>query len=116
MCRVSTFLRGLIGRLKMKEARIAIVMTLIAAAFPLMLQGANTSDLRGKVIFMVCGFALLVAATVLWLLSVGKIKERDRKDRRSRDNSTKAMNDLVGKLGDLVDELQKDRSEREKNG
>jgi len=112
MFRITTFLKGLIRRVKMKEARIALVMTLIAASFSLILQGANTSDLQGKIIFIFGGFILFIATFRFWDSAMKQIKNEELKERESRDNSTKAMSDLMNKIGDLMDEIRKDRAER----
>ena len=98
----------------MKEARIALVMTLIAVSFSLILQGANTSDLTGKIIFIFGGFILFIATFRFWDSAMKQIKNEELKEKESRDNSIKAVNDLVNKISDLMNEIKKDRVERNK--
>lgn len=100
----------------MKEFRIALLMTLIAVAFSLMVQGANVSDPMYKMAFGGGGLILFMCTLVFWNRAAKQIKEEESEEKESRDNSTKAISDLANKISDLVDEIRNDRPERNRKG
>jgi FtsH-binding integral membrane protein len=110
MSKITTFLVGLIRRIKMKEFRIGLLMTLIAVSFSLMVQGANVSNPMDKLAFSGGGVILFVSTIAFWNQAVKQIKKEELEEKESRDNSTTAINDLANKISDLVDEIRNDRS------
>jgi len=109
MSRITTFLKGLVRRIKryMKEFSIGLTMTFIAAAFALLLESLHTSNYITMVALDVAAIIAFVAAVWLWNYTVKQIRQKEAEEKSDRDRLTTAITDLVG-------EIRKDRAERDK--
>jgi uncharacterized membrane protein len=94
-------------RIKMKELRTALIMTLIPLAFVLVLEGSHSSQLVSQIAYDVAGIALFAFSMWLWYRTAKQIKATELEEERNKDDLTTAINNLVR-------EIRKDRAERNK--
>ncbi|MFC1927044.1 hypothetical protein ACFLW7_00495 [Chloroflexota bacterium] len=86
----------------MKEFRTALIMTLIPLAFVLALEGSHSSQLVSQIAYDVAAIALFAISMWLWYRTAKQIKAAELEEKRSKDDLTTAINNLVN-------ELRKDR-------
>jgi hypothetical protein len=89
----------------MKEFRAALIMTLIPLSFVLALEGSHSSQLVNQIAYDIAAIALFTISMWLWYRTAKQIKDAELEEERSKDDLTTAINNLVN-------EIRKDRVER----
>jgi len=111
MSKIATFVKGLIRRVKeyMKEFNTGLIMALIGASFILLVEGLHASQQMTMILLDIGGVMLFLVAAWLWNYTVKQIRQKEAQEKKDRDSLTMAITDLV-------DEIRKDRTERDKRG